>query len=160
MAISTAYRRVSRLEGLSVSYHTSKPHKIKMISLIRKKKTINLSENSKYYTPPPLLSALMATVGFRSPPAPLCTRRSFSSSRVSPARHLAFRVRSSAVEESTSSPPPTDTPVESQKLSASLISAANVQKALRGIGWCPQNAIFVYSPVSFNLLFGMVLKWT
>ncbi|CAL9150017.1 unnamed protein product [Musa hybrid cultivar] len=75
----------------------------------------------------------MATVGFRSPPAPLCTRRSFSSSRVSPARHLAFRVRSSAVEESTSSPPPTDTPVESQKLSASLISAANVQKALRGI---------------------------
>ncbi|CAL9158199.1 NAD(P)H-quinone oxidoreductase subunit U, chloroplastic-like [Musa acuminata AAA Group] len=75
----------------------------------------------------------MATVGFRSPPAPFCTRRSFSYSRVSPARHLAFRVRSSAVEESTSSPPPTDTPVESQKLSASLISAANVQKALRGI---------------------------
>ncbi|THU70977.1 hypothetical protein C4D60_Mb08t30670 [Musa balbisiana] len=75
----------------------------------------------------------MATVGFRSPPALLCTRRSFSSSRVSPARHLAFHVRSSAVEESTASPPPTDPPVGSQKLSASLISAANVQKALRGI---------------------------
>ncbi|RZR73965.1 hypothetical protein BHM03_00030277 [Ensete ventricosum] len=38
MAISTAYRTVSRLEGLSVSYHTSKPHKIKMISLIGKRK--------------------------------------------------------------------------------------------------------------------------
>ncbi|KAJ8492137.1 hypothetical protein OPV22_013858 [Ensete ventricosum] len=75
----------------------------------------------------------MATVGFRSPPAPLCTRRSFSSYRGPPARHLALRVRNSAVEESTASPPPTDTPVGSQKLSASLISAANVQKAIRGI---------------------------
>ncbi|URE41856.1 DNAJ heat shock N-terminal domain-containing protein [Musa troglodytarum] len=75
----------------------------------------------------------MATVGFRSPPAPFCTRRSLSSSRGPPARHLALRVRSSAVEESTASPPPTDTPVGSQKLSASLISATNVQKALRGI---------------------------
>ncbi|KAJ0981178.1 hypothetical protein J5N97_009433 [Dioscorea zingiberensis] len=86
----------------------------------------------------------MAAVGFPSPPLKLCSLTS-SSSRL-PARHLSFRIRCSAdtapdsssqenIAATASSPPPStpDTSVETSKLPHSLISAANVQKALRGI---------------------------
>ncbi|WOL11588.1 NAD(P)H-quinone oxidoreductase subunit U, chloroplastic [Canna indica] len=86
----------------------------------------------------------MATVGFRPPPATLCSRQSFftSSSSRSPSRrqHFSLRVRCSdetgpdtALEESTASPPPSESPIGTQKRPSSLISAANVKKALRGI---------------------------
>ncbi|XP_074563645.1 NAD(P)H-quinone oxidoreductase subunit U, chloroplastic [Curcuma longa] len=83
----------------------------------------------------------MAAVALQSPPSVLCSRRSLTCFRPPSARqHLSNRVRSSAeagsdivVEKDTASPPSEESPVETQKRPSSLISAANVQKALRGL---------------------------
>ncbi|KAH7679919.1 DnaJ domain-containing protein [Dioscorea alata] len=88
----------------------------------------------------------MAAVVFSLTPAKLCSLA--SSSSLLPAKNFSFRsrIRCSAETEpesssqeniaTTASPPPpatSETAVESSKLPHSLISVANVQKALRGI---------------------------
>ncbi|XP_042395830.1 NAD(P)H-quinone oxidoreductase subunit U, chloroplastic-like [Zingiber officinale] len=83
----------------------------------------------------------MATVALQSPPSMLRSRRSLTCFRPPSARqHLSNRVRSSAdagsdlvAEKDTASSLSEDRPVGTQKRSSSLISAANVQKAIRGL---------------------------
>lgn len=101
----------------------------------------------KNCTPAFLSASAMATVALQSPPSILCSRRSFSCFRPPSARqHLSNRVRSSAeagsdtvVEKDPDSPPSEESPVGTQKRPSSLISAANVQKAVRGLGLYSQN---------------------
>ncbi|KAG6505421.1 hypothetical protein ZIOFF_037777 [Zingiber officinale] len=89
----------------------------------------------------PVGCEIMATVALQSPPSMLRSRRSLTCFRPPSARqHLSNRVRSSAdagsdlvAEKDTASSLSEDRPVGTQKRSSSLISAANVQKAIRGL---------------------------